>query len=482
MAADNDFVKDITKKSVDFSAWYVDVIKKAELADYSPMKGMMVIRPYGYEIWELIRDQLDRMFKESGHRNAYFPLFIPESLLKKEAEHVEGFAPEVAWVTVGGGEVLEERLAVRPTSEAIICSMYSKWVKSWRDLPLLYNQWANVVRWEKVTRLFLRTTEFLWQEGHTVHATAEEAEEETLRMLATYRRLAEDYLAIPVVTGLKSDSEKFAGAVRTYAIEMLMPDGKALQAGTSHNLGQNFAKAFNIRYESKEQKLEYAWQTSWGATTRLIGALIMTHGDDSGLILPPRVAPIQAVIVPISAGNWQETVLPHAKKVLTELKAAGLRVHLDDRDSYTPGWKYADWEMRGVPVRVEIGPKDIEKQQVVLVSRLDRKKSFIPWNGLAAELGSLLEYIQAELYRRAKAFHDENTRPAATYDELSEAMAGSRGLIKSGWCGGRDCEAKVKAGTAATIRVILDQPDATLGKCAVCGQKAPHTVLFAKSY
>jgi len=482
MAAENDFVKDITKKSVDFSAWYVDVIKKAELADYSPMKGMMVIRPYGYEIWELIRDQLDRMFKESGHRNAYFPLFIPESFLKKEAEHVEGFAPEVAWVTVGGGEVLEERLAVRPTSEAIICSMYSKWVKSWRDLPLLYNQWANVVRWEKVTRLFLRTTEFLWQEGHTVHATAEEAEEETLRILETYRRLAEDYLAIPVVTGLKSDSEKFAGAVRTYAIEMLMPDGKALQAGTSHNLGQNFAKAFNIRYESKEQKLEYAWQTSWGATTRLVGALIMTHGDDSGLILPPRVAPIQAVIVPISAGNWQETVLPHAQKILAELKAAGLRVHLDDRDSYTPGWKYADWEMRGVPVRVEIGPKDIEKQQVVLVSRLDRKKSFIPWNGLAAELGSLLEGIQAELYRKAKVFHDENTRPAAGYDELREAMAGSRGLIKSGWCGGRDCEAKVKADTAATIRVILDQPDASLATCAVCGQKAPHTVLFAKSY
>ncbi|HUU06058.1 MAG TPA: proline--tRNA ligase [Patescibacteria group bacterium] len=430
----------------------------------------------------MIRDQLDRMFKESGHRNAYFPLFIPESFLKKEAEHVEGFAPEVAWVTVGGGEVLEERLAVRPTSEAIICSMYSKWVKSWRDLPLLYNQWANVVRWEKVTRLFLRTTEFLWQEGHTVHATAEEAEEETLRILETYRRLAEDYLAIPVVTGLKSDSEKFAGAVRTYAIEMLMPDGKALQAGTSHNLGQNFAKAFNIRYESKEQKLEYAWQTSWGATTRLVGALIMTHGDDSGLILPPRVAPIQAVIVPISAGNWQETVLPHAQKILAELKAAGLRVHLDDRDSYTPGWKYADWEMRGVPVRVEIGPKDIEKQQVVLVSRLDRKKSFIPWNGLAAELGSLLEGIQAELYRKAKVFHDENTRPAAGYDELREAMAGSRGLIKSGWCGGRDCEAKVKADTAATIRVILDQPDASLATCAVCGQKAPHTVLFAKSY
>jgi prolyl-tRNA synthetase len=482
MAAENDFVKDITKKSIDFSAWYVDVIKKAELADYSPMKGMMVIRPYGYEIWELLRDQLDRMFKETGHRNAYFPLFIPESLLKKEAEHVEGFAPEVAWVTIGGGEVLEERLAVRPTSEAIICSMYAKWVKSWRDLPLLYNQWANVVRWEKVTRLFLRTTEFLWQEGHTVHATAEEAEAETLQMLGIYRKLAEEYLAIPVLTGRKSDSEKFAGAVRTYAIEMLMPDGKALQAGTSHNLGQNFAKAFNIRYESKEQKLEYAWQTSWGATTRLVGALVMTHGDDSGLILPPRVAPIQAVIVPISAGNWQETVLPHAQRILTELKAAGLRIHLDDRDSYTPGWKYADWEMRGVPVRIEIGPKDIEKQQVVLVSRLDRKKSFVPWSSLAEELPRLLERIQGELYSRALAFRDANSRQANTYTELLEAMAGSRGFIRCGWCGSPDCEAKVKADTSATIRVILDEPDPRAGQCVVCSKKAQHTVVFAKSY
>ncbi|MBN2400090.1 MAG: proline--tRNA ligase [Candidatus Aminicenantes bacterium] len=446
------------------------------------MKGMMVIRPYGYEIWELLRDQLDRMFKETGHRNAYFPLFIPESFLKKEAEHVEGFAPEVAWVTSGGGEVLEERLAVRPTSEAIICSMYAKWVKSWRDLPLLYNQWANVVRWEKVTRLFLRTTEFLWQEGHTVHATAEEAEAETLQMLGIYRKLAEEYLAIPVLTGRKSDSEKFAGAVRTYAIEMLMPDGKALQAGTSHNLGQNFAKAFNIRYESKEQKLEYAWQTSWGATTRLVGALVMTHGDDSGLILPPRVAPIQAVIVPISAGNWQQTVLPQAQKIFGALKAAGLRVHLDDRDAYTPGWKYADWEMRGVPVRIEIGPKDIEKQQVVLVSRLDRKKSFVSWDSLAGELSMLLERIQGELYNRALAMRDANTRQASTYTELLEVMAGSRGFIRCGWCGSPDCEVKVKADTSATIRVILDEPDPGLKSCVVCAQKALHTVIFAKSY
>ncbi len=482
MAADNDFVKEITKKSVDFSAWYVDVVRKAELADYSPMKGMMVIRPYGYEVWELLRDQLDRMFKETGHRNAYFPLFIPESFLQKEAEHVEGFAPEVAWVTSGGGEVLEERLAVRPTSEAIICSMYAKWVKSWRDLPLLYNQWANVVRWEKVTRLFLRTTEFLWQEGHTVHATAEEAEEETLRMLGIYRRLAEEYLAIPVVTGRKSDSEKFAGAVRTYAIEMLMPDGKALQAGTSHNLGQNFAKAFNIRYESREQKLEYAWQTSWGSTTRLVGALVMTHGDDSGLVLPPRVAPIQAVIVPISAGNWRETVLPHARRLLDELKAAGVRAHLDDRDTFTPGWKYSDWEMRGVPLRVEVGPKDIDKKQAVLVSRVDRKKSFVPWDGVAAEARRQLEAIQGELYARALAFRDASTHDARSYAGLQEAMAGGRGFIRCGWCGGRDCEAKVKADTAATIRVILDPPPPGFDSCVACGKPAAHAVLFAKSY
>ena len=482
MAAENDFVKDITKKSVDFSAWYVDVIKKAELADYSPMKGIMVIRPYGYEIWELMRDQLDRMFKASGHRNAYFPLFIPESFLKKEAEHVEGFAPEVAWVTVGGGEVLEERLAIRPTSEAIICSMYAKWVKSWRDLPLLINQWANVVRWEKVTRPFLRTTEFLWQEGHTVHASEAEAQEETLKILDIYKTFAEEYMAIPVITGRKSDSEKFAGAVKTYAIEALMPDGKALQAGTSHHLGQNFAKAFNIRFESRSQQLEYAWQTSWGVSIRLVGAVIMVHGDDSGLILPPRLAPWQAVMIPIAVGNWQETVLPQARKIFADLKSKGLRVFLDDRDAYTPGWKYADWEMRGVPVRIEIGPKDIEKQQVVLVNRVNRKKSFVPWNALADELNRLLEKIQNELFSRAKAFRAENTHTVATFAELKNIMESRRGLIKSGWCGGADCEAKVKGETAATIRVILDIPEADLPVCVVCGKKAPHTVVFAKSY
>lgn len=483
MSAQEDFVKQITKRSDDFSKWYVDVIRKAELADYSPMKGIMVIRPYGYEIWELIRDQLDRMFKETGHRNAYFPLLIPESFLKKEAEHVEGFAPEVAWVTQGGSEPLEERLAIRPTSEAIICSMYAKWVQSWRDLPLLYNQWANVMRWEKVTRLFLRTTEFLWQEGHTVHASAEEAVEETLRMLDIYRKLAEEYLAIPVVTGRKSDSEKFAGAVSTYTIEMMMPDGKALQGGTSHFLGQNFAKAFNIRFENRAQQLEYAWQTSWGATTRLIGALIMTHGDDSGLILPPRVAPLQAVIVPISKGDWRQTVLPKALELQETLRRSGVRCQLDDRDGFTPGWKFSEWEMRGVPLRIEIGPKDIEKGQVVLVSRLDRSKTFAPVAAVGQLVLEQLDIIQKALFDRALQNRRDNTHAADNFAELGSILEGQRGFVRGGWCGEKACEAQVKEACSATIRVIVDDPGADAhAACAVCGRPAKHEVLFAKSY
>jgi prolyl-tRNA synthetase len=482
METGTDFVTRITKKSDDFSAWYVDIIRKAELSDYSPMKGMMVIRPYGFEIWELIRDALDRMLKESGHRNAYFPLFIPESLLKKEAEHVKGFAPEVAWVTMGGGEELEERWAVRPTSEAIICSMYAKWVKSWRDLPMLYNQWANVVRWEKVTRPFLRTTEFLWQEGHTVHATYEDAQEETLRILGIYKTLLEDYLAIPVVSGPKSESEKFAGALKTYTIETLMPDGKALQAGTSHNLGQNFSKAFQIRFESREQTLEYAWQTSWGVTTRLVGATVMAHGDDSGLVLPPRVAPIQLVIVPITMGNWKETVPPAADRLFRELKDKGIRVTLDDRDSFTPGWKFADWEMRGVPVRLEIGPKDVEKRQVILVNRLNRKKTPVPWAEVPAAAERLLGEIQRDLFQAAKRFLEENTRFAGSLAELKEIIKTNRGMVKAGWCGDPGCETRVREETAATIRVILEKDEASIRACVACGSERRHTVLFAKSY
>ena len=354
-------VTEITPQSQDFSRWYLDVVRRAELSDYTEVKGCMVIRPYGYAIWELIQQGLDRRFKATGHVNAYFPLFIPASLLTKEKEHVEGFAPQVAWVTRGGDEELAEPLVVRPTSEAIIGTLYAKWIKSWRDLPVLINQWANVVRWEKVTRPFLRTTEFLWQEGHTAHETAEEAEAETLKILALYKEFSENELAMPVVDGQKSESEKFAGASKTYSIEALMGDGRALQAGTSHNLGQNFAKAFEIQFQGRDKAVQHAWTTSWGVSTRLIGGVIMTHGDDSGLILPPRIAPYQVVIVPIPRGNWQETVLPKAQAIRDALVAQGVRVMLDDRDAYTPGWKFAEWELRGVPVRLEIGPKDIEK-------------------------------------------------------------------------------------------------------------------------
>ena len=379
-----DFPTEITPQSRDFGRWYIDVVRRAELADYSPVKGCMVIRPYGYAIWELIQQGLDRRFKATGHVNAYFPLFIPESLLMREAEHVEGFAPQVAWVTHGGTEVLEERLAIRPTSETIIGTMYAKWIQSWRDLPILINQWANVVRWEKVTRLFLRTTEFLWQEGHTAHETAEEAQEETLRMLAVYKEFAENELAMPVMDGEKTESEKFAGADRTYSIEALMRDGRALQAGTSHNLGQNFAKGFDITFQARDKSVQFVYGTSWGVSTRMIGGVIMTHGDDGGLILPPRIAPYQVVIVPIPRGNWRETVLPKAQAIRDELVARGIRVMLDDRDSQTPGWKFNEWELRGVPLRLEIGPRDLEKSQVVLARRDTREKSFVPMDGLGA--------------------------------------------------------------------------------------------------
>src|SRR5579862_8432464 len=359
------FVTEITPRSQDFSRWYLDLVRRAELADYSPVKGCMVIRPYGYAIWELLQQALDARIKATGHVNAYFPLFIPNSLLTKEAEHVEGFSPQVAYVTHAGGEELEEKLVVRPTSEAIIGTMYANWVQSWRDLPLLINQWANVVRWEKKTYPFLRTTEFLWQEGHTAHETEADAEDETLKILDLYAEVCESMLAMPVVKGRKTDSEKFAGALRTYSIEALMGDGRALQAGTSHNLGQNFAKAFDITFQARDKSVQHVWGTSWGVTTRLIGALIMVHGDDSGLVLPPAVAPYQVVIVPIGRDDWRETVLPRALEIKKELVAAGVRVIVDERDE-RPGWKFAEWELRGVPMRLEIGPKDIEKSQVLI--------------------------------------------------------------------------------------------------------------------
>src|SRR3982751_5995059 len=398
------FVTEITPRSQDFSKWYLDVVRRAELADYSPVKGCMVIRPYGYAIWELIQQAFDAAFKRTGHVNAYFPLFIPESLLNKEAEHVEGFAPQVAYGTHGGGEELAEKLIVRPTSEAIIGTMYAKWVMSWRDLPILINQWANVVRWEKVTRPFLRTTEFLWQEGHTAHETAEEAQEETMKILALYKEVCEKVLAVPVIDGQKSESEKFAGASKTYSIEALMGDGRALQAGTSHNLGQNFAKAFEIQFQGRDKTVQYAWTTSWGVSTRLIGGAIMTHGDDSGLILPPRIAPYQVVIVPIQRGDWQETVLPRARDIQSELMRQGVRVKLDADESQTPGWKFSEYELRGVPLRIEIGPKDIEKSAVMVARRDTREKQSLAMDGLAERIRQLLDEVQTSLFERARRF------------------------------------------------------------------------------
>jgi prolyl-tRNA synthetase len=430
-----------------------------------------------------MQQALDRRFKDTGHVNAYFPLFIPESLLMKESEHVEGFAPQVAWVTRGGNEDLEERLVVRPTSETIIGTMYAKWVQSWRDLPILINQWANVVRWEKVTRLFLRTTEFLWQEGHTAHETAEEAEEETRKMLAVYKDFAETELAMPVMDGQKTESEKFAGAERTYSIEALVRDGRAIQAGTSHNLGQNFAKVFDITFQARDKSVQYVYGTSWGVSTRLIGSVIMTHGDDGGLILPPRIAPYQVVIVPIPRGNWKETVLPKAQAIRDELVARGIRVKIDDRESQTPGWKFNEWEMRGVPLRLAIGPKDIEKSQVELARRDTRTKSFAPMDGLAAHVEEMLRTIQQGLYDRAVAFRTEHTTETDSYDEFKQIMEGRPGFVVSPWCGSASCEAEIKNETQATIRNIPFTSAPPIGKtCLRCGGDAVASAWFAKSY
>ena len=481
MAKNETFVTEITPRSQDFSQWYLDVVRRAELADYSPVKGCMVIRPYGYAIWELLQQALDARIKETGHVNAYFPLFIPEGLLQKEAEHVEGFSPQVAYVTHGGGEELEEKLVVRPTSEAIIGTMYAKWVQGWRDLPILINQWANVVRWEKVTRPFLRTTEFLWQEGHTAHETAEEAEAETLKILDLYADVCESTLAMPVVKGRKSESEKFAGALRTYSIEALMGDGRALQAGTSHNLGQNFAKAFDITFQARDKSVQHVWGTSWGVTTRLIGAVIMTHGDDSGLIVPPRVAPYQVVIVPIGRDNWRETVLPRAQDLQRQLRQAGVRVTLDERDE-RPGWKFSEWELRGVPLRLEIGPKDIEKSQVLLARRDTREKIAAPMETLAATVADLLEDIQRTLLERAVRFREEHTQRVDNYEEFKTAMEGRPGFVIAPWCGSADCEAQIKAETQATIRNMPLGAAVPTGRCVRCDAAATAEAWFAKAY
>jgi len=476
------FVTEITPQSTDYSRWYLDVVRKAELADYSPVKGCMVIRPYGYAIWERIQRELDDRIKATGHVNAYFPLFIPESLLLREAKHVEGFAPQVAWVTKGGTEELEEKLIVRPTSETIFGVMYQKWIQSWRDLPMLINQWANVVRWEKVTRPFLRTTEFLWQEGHTAHETADEAQEETIKILDLYAEFCETVLAMPVVKGQKSESEKFAGAAKTYSIEALMGDGRALQAGTSHNLGQNFAKAFEIQFQGRDKTLQYVWTTSWGVTTRLVGGLIMTHGDDSGLVLPPSVAPWQVVIVPIPRGNWKETVLPACEAIRSQLQTAGVRVKLDADESQTPGWKFAEYEMRGVPLRLEIGPKDIEKNAVFAARRDTRQKQSLPMDGLADRVKALLAEIQSSLLAKALAFREEHTTRIRSYDEFKQAMEGRPGFVVAPWCESGECEAAIKAETQATIRNIPFDQATPSDPCIKCGKPATVYAWFAKAY
>jgi prolyl-tRNA synthetase len=457
--AKKQFVEELTDQSDDFSRWYTEVVRKAQLADYSPVRGSMVIRPYGFAIWELMQRFLDDRIKATGHQNAYFPLLIPESLLQKEAEHVEGFAPECAWVTQGGSEPLEERLAIRPTSEAIIGHMYSRWIESYRDLPVLINQWANVMRWEKVTRLFLRTSEFLWQEGHTAHATAAEAQEEVLRMLEVYRDFVETELAIPVFAGPKSESEKFAGAQMTYAIEALMRDGKALQAGTSHNLGQHFARVFEITFQDEQGRRQHVHQTSWGLTTRMVGATIMVHGDDQGLKLPPRVAPVQAVVVPIWRKDAERAGVTEFTAKISEALNGVARIYVDDRDQYTPGWKYNEHELRGVPIRLEVGPRDVAQAAVMSVRRDTRAKESIPLAALRDKLPRMLEEIQRALFKAALEFRAANTVTATSFEEIASHFGGGRrGFVAMPWDDDAALEARIKEITGATLRCIpIDQ-------------------------
>ena len=478
--------KALTTRTADFSAWYNEVIARAELADYSPVRGCMVIRPNGYAIWEQMQQALDRMFKDTGHQNAYFPLFIPQSFLSREAEHVEGFAPETAVVTHGGGKELEEPLVVRPTSETIIYAMYAKWIQSYRDLPLLINQWANVVRWELRTRLFLRTTEFLWQEGHTAHATEAEAEAETRQMLGVYRTFAEEWMAMPVLTGRKTESEKFAGALRTYAIEALMQDNRALQAGTSHNLGQNFARAFEVTFQTADGGLDHVWNTSWGVSTRLVGALIMTHSDDAGLVCPPRLAQWQVVIVPIwKTDDERIQVVEASERLLRELRAGGIRTHLDARVGMKPGAKYYEWEARGVPLRLEVGPRDVAAGTVMLARRVGARKEPVPLAGLVERIGREMDVMQAALLEAARERRDAASLRGGTRDDLVERMAGIGGFVYGGFCGDGACEADIKEQTKATVRVLPDEefrsPTAP-EKCIWCGRPSVAEAVWAKAY
>ena len=480
MAQQKKMVEDITSMEEDFAKWYTDIVKKAELIEYTSVKGCMVIRPYGYAIWENMQRILDGMFKATGHENVCMPMFIPESLLQKEKDHVEGFAPEVAWVTHGGNEKLEERLCVRPTSETLFCEHYANIIQSHRDLPKLYNQWVSVVRWEKTTRPFLRSREFLWQEGHTIHATAEEAIEETERMLNVYADFCEQYLAMPVVKGKKTESDKFAGAVSTYAIEALMHDGKALQAGTSHYFGDGFAKAFGIQYQSKENKLEYPHQTSWGVTTRLIGAIIMTHGDNNGLVLPPAVAPIQAVIIPVAA--HKPGVLEKANELKDTLAAAGIRVKLDDSDN-SPGWKFSEYEMKGVPVRIELGPRDIESGNCVLVTRHNREKTVTPLENVTDAVREKLTEVRDALYKNALENRERRTYACKTMDEITKALEEKGdGFVKAMWCGDEACEDKVKEVTGVGSRCIPFEQEQLSDVCVCCGKPAKCMVMWGKAY
>ena len=477
MAKDKKLVEAITSMDEDFAQWYTDVVKKAELCDYASVKGCMVIKPAGYAIWENIQHELDRRFKETGVQNVYMPIFIPESLLEKEKDHVEGFAPEVAWVTHGGLEPLQERLCVRPTSETLFCDFYAKDIHSYRDLPKVYNQWCSVVRWEKTTRPFLRSREFLWQEGHTAHATAEEAEARTIQMLNLYADFCEQVLAIPVIRGQKTDKEKFAGAEATYTIESLMHDGKALQSGTSHNFGDGFAKAFGIQYAAKDNTLQYVHQTSWGMTTRMIGAIIMVHGDNNGLVLPPRIAPTQVVIVPIQ--QQKEGVLDKAFELRDVL--SNFRGKVDDSDK-SPGWKFSESEMRGIPVRVEIGPRDIENNEAVLVRRDTHEKITVSLDEIEAKVSELLDTIQNDMLERARAHRDSHTYVATTYDEFVKTINEKPGFVKAMWCGDQACEDKIKEDTAATSRCMPFAQENLSDKCVCCGKPAKKMVYWGRAY
>lgn len=479
MAGDKKLVEAITSMSDDFAQWYTDVVKKAELMGYSSVKGCMIFKPAGYALWENIQKELDRRFKETGVENVYMPMFIPESLLEKEKDHVEGFAPEVAWVTQGGLNKLQEKMCVRPTSETLFCDFYKDEIQSYRDLPKVYNQWCSVVRWEKETRPFLRSREFLWQEGHTAHATAKEAEERTQQMLNVYADFCEEVLAIPVVKGRKTDKEKFAGAKATYTIEALMHDGKALQSGTSHDFGDGFAKAFGIQYTDTDNTLKYVHQTSWGLSTRIIGAIIMAHGDDSGLVLPPKIAPIQVAVIPIM--QKKEGVLDKAFAVKEQLLRAGLRTKIDDSDK-NPGWKFAEQEMRGIPVRVEMGPRDIEAGQAIVVRRDTREKITVAIEELADKIKDILDIIQKDMFERAKAHRDEHTYVATNYEEFKDAVANKAGFIKAMWCGSRECEDKIKEDTTATSRCMPFEQEKLSDVCVCCGKPAKSMVYWGKAY